>query len=257
MVLNKAELEQMNDRTSSGSEPALMPSCAKRYYREIKVWKDLHHENIAPLLGTTAEFGPHGSTGMVFPWMVNGTLNAFLAHNEPETAIRIQLVRGVASGITYLHSQGIIHGDLNGENIFVDDNMHAQIIGFGVSDEDMEFDGTSLAGGAMRWRAPELYKPLGDNLVDFTPVLSLACDVYSLGSLMLQILTGKIPYHDISPDICVLLALAHGMRPRFPPGFPEGFKNLIDHCWKEFPNDRPDIKAIGIELSALPAATLG
>ena len=65
--------------------------------------------------------------------------------------------------------------------------MNVQIIGFGVSDDDMEFDGTSLAGGAMRWRAPELYKPLGDNLVDFTPVLTLACDVYSLGSLILQV----------------------------------------------------------------------
>lgn len=86
-----------------------------------------------------------------------------------------------------VHNQGIIHGDLNGANIFIDNSMSASIIGFGVSIEDIEFDCTSMAGGSMRWRAPELLSPTMEDSGDFTPVLTSACDIFSFGSITLQV----------------------------------------------------------------------
>lgn len=95
--LRRAELDNMSALAYAGSEPAALPSCARRYCREIEIWKNLCHEHIAPLLGIVFGFGPHGSTGMVFPWMDKGTLNSFLEKNEPSTADRFQLVRFVVS----------------------------------------------------------------------------------------------------------------------------------------------------------------
>lgn len=113
-------------------------------------------------------------------------------------------LRGIVHGLAYreqcpfifkytnadsieVHHQGIVHGDLNGANIFVDDSMNASIVGFGVSIEDIEFDGASLAGGTMRWRSPELLSPAMEDSGDFAPVLTSACDIFSFGSITLHV----------------------------------------------------------------------
>lgn len=75
------------------------------------------------------------------------------------------------------------------------------MIGFGLSSVEAELEGTSTAGAAMRWRAPELLPPMGADLYSFTPTLTLACDIYSFGSVTLQVrrlnprLTAQQPYY--------------------------------------------------------------
>jgi serine/threonine protein kinase len=75
-------------------------------------------------------------------------------------------------------------------NILIDDNGKALLVDFGLSTIKAEFEGTSYCsstvGGAIRWRALELL-PLTPE--DFTPKLTAACDVYSYGSVMLQVRT--------------------------------------------------------------------
>lgn len=75
------------------AETGVLPLYTQRYLREIEVWKGLHHANIAPLLGTITKFGPHASTGMVFPWLDNGNLNTFLETECHSAADRFQIVR--------------------------------------------------------------------------------------------------------------------------------------------------------------------
>ena len=75
-------------------------------------------------------------------------------------------------------------------NILIDDNGNARLVDFGLSTIKAEFEGTSYSlstvGGAIRWRAREL---LPFTPEDFTPKLTAACDVYSYGSIMLQVRT--------------------------------------------------------------------
>jgi serine/threonine protein kinase len=84
----------------------------------------------------------------------------------------------------------VIHGDLTGTNVLIDLNGKAYIADFGLSAIKAEFENTpssywpSTVGGAIRWRAPELL-PAPSN--DYVPVLSSPCDVYSFGSLTLQV----------------------------------------------------------------------
>lgn len=63
--------------------------------REIHVWKELNHPNILPLLGTTSDFGPYFSTGMVSPWMHKGDLDNFLRRMGSNLSVseRLQIVR--------------------------------------------------------------------------------------------------------------------------------------------------------------------
>ena len=91
-----------------------------------------------------------------------------------------------------MHSQGVIHGDLTSCNILISDTGTACITDFGLSVIPAEFGGTSFitstVGGAIRFRAPELL-PTADTELEakFKAQLTLECDVYSLGSVLLEV----------------------------------------------------------------------
>lgn len=97
-----------------------------------------------------------------------------------------------------VHSEGIMHGDLTGANVLINDSGMACLIDFGLSLIKADFEGTafitSTVGGAMRWRAPELIPPEDTGVYEkFKPTLTFACDIYSLGSVTLQVSYPKIP----------------------------------------------------------------
>lgn len=75
--------------------------------------------------------------------------------------------------------------------MLIDDTGRACLVDFGLSFIKVEFEGTSYwsstVGGAMRWRAPELLPPLFEDVVNFKPSLTPACDIYSFGSVMLHV----------------------------------------------------------------------
>lgn len=80
-------------------------------------------------------------------------------------------------------------------NILIDDDGRARLVDFGLSSIKAQFAGTSYwtstAGGAIRWRAPELLPPWpmeeGSDLNDFVPNLTVACDIFSFGCVMLHV----------------------------------------------------------------------
>ncbi|KAF7984729.1 hypothetical protein HWV62_11662 [Athelia sp. TMB] len=185
----------------------------KRLEREIKVWTGLGHPNIVHLLGTAVD--PTGSPklaspAMISPWMENGNLMRFLKRENPSLQKRLRLLRDVVAGLTYrqctgsnmftsvliaaVHSKGIIHGDLTGTNIMIDDTYNARLSDFGLSAVKTASEGTSYwsstVGGAIRWRAPELLPPFpldDNNNMEDVPDITAACDIFSFGNVMLHV----------------------------------------------------------------------
>ncbi|KAF7979509.1 hypothetical protein HWV62_42072 [Athelia sp. TMB] len=216
--------------------------------RELAIWKELKHENIVPLLGTITGFSPYKSPGMVSPWMENGNITDYQRTKNLTVRARLQILCDISAGLEYLHSKNIIHGDLTGTNILIDENEKACLTGFGLFTIKAEHGGTtywsSTLGGGMRYRAPELLPPLdSDKLLDFKPVVTLACDIYSMGSIILQnqMLSGTVPYKELRSDVYVLLTLAHGIKPKRPKNLilTDSYWNFIDKCWAKAPDDRP------------------
>ncbi|KDQ28664.1 hypothetical protein PLEOSDRAFT_166837 [Pleurotus ostreatus PC15] len=159
----------------------------QRLWREVIIWKELEHKNILPLLGVVRGFGPYVS--MVCPWMAKGSLTQYLGRQGSELSHqrRLQIIREVASGLTYLHLKDVIHGDLSGSNILLDDAERVCISDFGLATIVAQFRGTSLdsstVSGAIRWMAPECVFGPGPT----TP----SSDVYSFGSIMYQVMIGR------------------------------------------------------------------
>ncbi|KZT35157.1 kinase-like protein, partial [Sistotremastrum suecicum HHB10207 ss-3] len=100
---------------------------------ELILWSSLDHSSILPFIGACF-FPLNGSEtlfSLVSPWMSNGTISEYV-RNHPNIE-RIPLMIDVAQGLAYLHSMGIVHGDLKGGNVFITDEKRAVLAYFGLS----------------------------------------------------------------------------------------------------------------------------
>ncbi|KAJ7854911.1 kinase-like domain-containing protein, partial [Mycena leptocephala] len=218
------------------------------FCREALVWQRLRHPYIVPLIGIDTESFPL-SLCMVSPWMKNGTSIKYLSgmgsHERQTTVDRllsIISIREIAQGLALLHDQHIVHGDLRGSNILVDDDGHACLIEFGLtvlSDETI-----SQTNHGVRWMAPETLDPTLTDLAR-TP----AGDIYAFACVCLELYTGYPPFHALH-DAAVMFQVVGGMRPGRPARdvIPDHIWNIMEQCWAHNSADRPTILGIVLEL---------
>ncbi|KAJ7619635.1 TKL/TKL-ccin protein kinase [Roridomyces roridus] len=166
----------------------------KRLARELGVWKRLDHKHVLKLLGTVSDFGPYDS--MVCPWFEQGSVSKYMERRGDILSMtdRLQLLCEVADGLNYLHENSIVHGDLTGSNILIDDEGKALLCDFGLSSIVAELRGTSALtsciGGAVRWADSAFYTLCSTNSDDVdddeseeqetpVPALTTRSDIYS------------------------------------------------------------------------------
>ncbi|KZS88611.1 kinase-like protein, partial [Sistotremastrum niveocremeum HHB9708] len=187
--------------------------------REIRLWSSLKHQNIIPFLGVC--FFPTGDPAsdaffsLVSPWMRNGTSCEYIAsHSDVD---KIAMFLGAAEGLLYLHETGIVHGDLKGSNILINENGQPVLADFGLarlSNPDGAFasdrltSSSSLLSGTCRWTAPELI-----NEPDLYPGPTIPSDVWSFGCVMLELLFQKVPYFHRRQSVLVIIAIMRGELP--------------------------------------------
>ncbi|KAJ7055648.1 TKL/TKL-ccin protein kinase [Mycena amicta] len=241
----------------------------KRLLRELSVWKRLSHQHVLKLLGTVSDFGPYDS--MVCPWLEQGSVSKYMERRGDILSMtdRLQLLCEVAAGLQYLHKNSIVHGDLTGSNILIDDEGHVKLCDFGLSTIVAEICGshslTTSIGGAVRWADSALYTHLSidDGNDEATqnnpiPVLTTHSDIYSFGSVMLEILSGRIPYHYVKTDAQVVIELHKGNKPRRPAAsfVTDAQWALITCCWHADLAARPDCTEVVHTVMVLHRASL-
>ncbi|KIJ19014.1 hypothetical protein PAXINDRAFT_97096 [Paxillus involutus ATCC 200175] len=225
----------------------------KKLRRELKVWAKLQHENIVELLGIVSGFGVLPS--MVSPWFSNESLSSYLSNHKTMNFPKRQgLLSDIASGLRYLHSQGIVHGDLHSGNVLVDYNGRACFTDFGLS-LIQDFVGTSYLKsgvcGALRYADPELVQQVhaeGKMVYPTKP-----SDIYSFGGLTLYVLTGKQPYEGVR-EILLTASVLRGDRPPLPIGEEQispKHESLIRRCWSSEESTRPSAEDIITSLHGM------
>ncbi|THH05685.1 hypothetical protein EW145_g4625 [Phellinidium pouzarii] len=228
----------------------------KRLFHELRMWLRLEHENVVPLLGICKSFENELFVSMVSPWYDNGNLHDFIASNWPDLKLPecMKLLSEVISGLSYLHSEKIVHGDLHSANVLINKHGVACITDFGLSRLVDEETGVSylesVEGGATRWAAPE-----------FT--CSTSSDMYAYGCIILEVLSGKIPYYDLKHRYLVILELSHKRRPKRPPSSPgrqfltDGMWKLANECWEDPHTNRPTAADLNSRMLLLYYRCLG
>ena len=164
------------------SDPVLFD----RFQREEEIGKKLDHPGVMKVFGDE----DRSRVYMVMEW-VNGRLLREIMSNyrrmPVERAIRIAV--GVAEALEYIHSHRVVHRDLKPENIMVDDRDRIKIIDFGIAGQSgarrLTFANLSQVMGTPEYISPEQVKgKRGDG----------RSDIYSLGVILYEMLTGKTPF---------------------------------------------------------------
>ncbi|KIJ10909.1 hypothetical protein PAXINDRAFT_16131 [Paxillus involutus ATCC 200175] len=237
---------------------------------QVERWKTLVHKNVLPVYGTTLDFGPLPS--LVCPWVDGGSLTHYLELN-PDLSLenRHEILLQISDGLCYLHSKEIMHGELNGANVLMDTKGNAYIADFGLLPIILEFRTapylSTAIGTSVRWAAPELFE-VPDTANGPLLQLTMQSDIYSFGSVMLQVghrailhvaqlilaqvLSGSIPYHTIKRDDQVLYAIAKGLKPPRPdtPNVTDKHWDFIEQCWSSRQeNKRPSATDVSAFLA--------
>ncbi|KAG2743782.1 kinase-like protein [Suillus brevipes Sb2] len=205
-------------------------------HENLITWRRLNHKNIARLLGITSGFGnPATSISMVSFWFANGTLTTFLTsqHDTISERQRLELLQGIADGLLYLHTSEVVHGNLSGNNVLIDSQGKACLTNFGLSTVCGGFvQSATYIGcpGAIRWAAPEFFIGVGQHS-------TFESDIYSFGSIMLQVLSGEIPWSEVKTEHLICKKLADWKTPRQPSSISQKHWTFIRRCWSPSPRN--------------------
>ncbi|KAG8880140.1 hypothetical protein FRB98_005312 [Tulasnella sp. 332] len=237
---------------SKGSEAA--EDATRRFQREADIWSSMKHVNILMFYGLV---WIRNDVYLVSPWMKNGDLATFVAerlrfltmssqdqasHHRRDDFLRFRedtIVRGIASGLAYLHDRGIIHGDLKAANVLLGVAIQPVICDFGLTKALGTKYFTTSSGlkgmGSMRWMAPELLN--GDTK-------TTASDMYAFGMTIVEILTGNVPFPELHHPSPIIIAVLGGRRPPLEPIYRgkqslRAFWDIVVLCWTAEREERP------------------
>src|SRR5215813_8655028 len=214
-----------------------------RFHTEARAAVKLRHPNAISVtdFGQTSE----GVDYIVMELLEGRTLREILSREAPlETARAISIMLQTAAAVAAAHEAGIIHRDLKPSNILLtqsaDQPAVVKVLDFGIAtftpdddDEDMTtLSHTNSVIGTPRYMSPEQY-----NGQELTP----AADVYSLGVILYEMLTGMVPFSGSTP---AEIAQKHANDPPHPPrelvaAIPEDIEHVVLHALEKQAADRP------------------
>jgi len=180
---------------------------AERFLQEIKVTANLQHSHILPLYDSGAA---EGFLFYVMPYVEGETLRIKI-DREKQLAVdeAVALTRAVAAALEHAHRQGVVHRDIKPENVLLRDG-DPLIADFGIALAVSHAGGnrlteTGLSIGTPHYMSPE--QAMGDRELD------ARSDVYSLGAVLYEMLTGEPPYTGTTAQAIVARVITEEPRP--------------------------------------------
>ncbi len=168
----------------------------QRFEREVELLAQLRHPNIVTVhdSGTT-----NGMFYYVMDYIPGTSLDQYVSHHEFSIESTLRLFHQVADAVNAAHRMGVLHRDLKPGNIRVNHDGQPFILDFGLAkavdgttphDQQLSMTGQFL--GTLPWASPE-------QAIGVPGKIDLRTDVYALGVILYQILTGAFPYAIVGP----------------------------------------------------------
>ncbi|KDO56324.1 hypothetical protein CISIN_1g005936mg [Citrus sinensis] len=204
----------------------------KELEEEVKLLKDLSHPNIVRYLGTVRE---EESLNILLEFVPGGSISSLLGKFGPfPEAVMRTYTKQLLLGLEYLHNHGIMHRDIKGANILVDNKGCIKLADFGASKQVAELatvSGAKSMKGTPYWMAPEVIRQTGH---------SYSADIWSVGCTVIEMATGKPPWSQQYQEVAALFHI--GTTKSHPP-IPENLsvkaKDFLLKCLEKEPDLRP------------------
>jgi serine/threonine protein kinase len=210
------------------------PNFSKRFEVEARAVAALEHPHILPLYDFGAQ---NGIMYMAMRLVEGGTLATLMLQQPllPNNQI-VKIIGDIAGALDYAHQQGIVHRDIKPSNILIDQHGEVQLTDFGLArvmsaPHDNRLTNSGTVVGTASYMSPE---QAADEAVDGRS------DIYSLGVILFELLTGYLPFLADTP---VATALKHIQAPipslkDFNPTVPESFEQIVHRAMAKYPDQR-------------------
>ncbi|KAL4734540.1 kinase-like domain-containing protein [Aspergillus similis] len=209
---------------------------------EIDLLQGLHHPNIVQYLGTTAD---DQYLNIFLEYVPGGSIATMLKqYNTFQEPLIKNFVRQILAGLSYLHSKDIIHRDIKGANVLVDNKGGIKISDFGIS---KRVEASTVLGsrasnggghihrpslqGSVYWMAPEVVRQTAH---------TKKADIWSLGCLVIEMFIGSHPFPDCSQLQAIFAIGSNKARPPAPEHASKDAVAFLDMTFQLDHEKRPD-----------------
>jgi eukaryotic-like serine/threonine-protein kinase len=239
----------------------------ERFEREIQLAASLQQANIVPIL---AAGETDGLPFYTMPFVEGESLRARLGKDGPlAIGAVVSVIRDVAKALSYAHERGVVHRDIKPDNVLLSGGT-AVVTDFGIAKaisaaRSSDVQGTSLTMlgtsiGTPAYMSPE--QAAGDPGVDHR------ADIYSLGCMAYELLTGKAPFDGRTPARTLAAHMTEAPRrlSELRPDVPVSLEQLVMQCMEKDPSGRPQsgqdiVSALdsitSTGMTSMPGAMLG
>ena len=204
------------------------PGFYERFEREVDVIAHLEHPHILPIY----EYGKADDMPYIaMRYLSGGSMAQMVRRRVADLQVLEKPFRQVADALDHAHKQGIIHRDLKPGNIMLDENGNAYLSDFGIA----RVLGSNLTGSAIIG-TPAYMSPEQANGIS----LDARSDIYSLGIVLFELVTGREPYQAETPMGLLLKHINEPVPPAsmFREGVPAGVEEVIQRSTAKDPNAR-------------------
>ncbi len=211
------------------------PNVVRRFQREARIAAQLHHPNIVEIYDT----GERDGFYYIARGMVDGaSLRQILDERRPAFGESVRIARQIAEALDHAHERGVIHRDLNPGGIIIDRRSLVTVVDFGIAGavEDLipvTGDTTTMSS----WFETPAY--VAPEQATGQPAVP-ASDIYALGAIVYEMLTGEPPFSGTDPQELLASLLRETPPPPSErnPALPEGVDDVVMRALAKTPTDR-------------------
>ncbi|CAN4094568.1 unnamed protein product [Withania somnifera] len=182
-------------------------SMEQQFQQEVMMLATLKHPNIVRLIGACRK---PTVWCIVTEYARGGSVRQFLTRRHNRVVplkLAVKQALHVARGMEYVHGLNLIHRDLKSDNLLIAADKSIKIADFGVARIEMLTEGMTPETGTYRWMAPEMiqHRPYTQKV-----------DVYSFGIVLWELITGMLPFQNMTAVQSAFAVVNKGIRPTIP-----------------------------------------
>ncbi|GBB87149.1 hypothetical protein RclHR1_01360020 [Rhizophagus clarus] len=205
----------------------------------------LNYEFCNKIYGVTRDPQDKGYA-IVTEFQNDGNLRDLIKKNHHILNWRLifRILYNISDGLSAIHRKNYLHKDFHSGNIlnkiFSSEIVRSVVSDFGLCCPAGQSSEDKKLHGVLPFMAPEVLRG-----GEFTK----AADVYGFGMLMLEIISGKVPFADRDYDLVLALDICKGERPPIPEYTPKPYADLMKRCWDPIPSNRPTARELQNQIN--------